>query len=374
MKHTTLNQTHRNQGAKMVEFAGFEMPVQYQEGMLKEHEWVRSGNIGVFDVSHMGQFRIFTKNKDPQSALDLVKFLSSITPTNFSTSTDNLAKYTVLTNEDGGIIDDLIITKINDYEFFIVLNAGCKEKDHQWILKNMPTNLELIELSDRSLIAIQGEVAEQVLSKMLLDSNLSNLPYMNLGFYKTKKHDDVIISRTGYTGEDGFEVSIKNDSVVDFWISLCSDSNVKPIGLGARDSLRLEMGYPLYGHDLDDTTSPIEAGLNWVVSKSNDNFIGAKRILKEKENGVSRKRIGVKLLDRGIAREGTEIRFNGLKIGTLSSGGFSPTLKTSIGQGYFDNNIVKIGDHVTAIVRDREIPALLHSPNFVIAKTKSIKK
>ena len=238
----------------------------------------------------------------------------------------------------------------------------------------MPTNLELIELSDRSLIAIQGEVAEEVLSKMLLDSNLSNLPYMNLGFYKTKKHYDVIISRTGYTGEDGFEVSIKNDSVVDFWISLCSDSNVKPIGLGARDSLRLEMGYPLYGHDLDDTTSPIEAGLNWVVSKSNDNFIGAKRILKEKENGVSRKRIGVKLLDRGIAREGTEIRFNGLKIGTLSSGGFSPTLKTSIGQGYFDNNIVKIGDHVTAIVRDREIPALLHSPNFVIAKTKSIKK
>ena len=374
MKHTTLNQTHRNQGAKMVEFAGFEMPVQYSEGMLKEHEWVRSGNIGVFDVSHLGQFRIFTKNKDPQSALDLVKFLSSITPTNFSASTDNLAKYTVLTNEDGGIIDDLIITKINDYEFFIVLNAGCKEKDHQWILKNMPTNLELIELSDRSLIAIQGEVAEEVLSKMLLESNLSNLPYMNLGFYKTKKHDDVIISRTGYTGEDGFEVSIKNDSVVDFWISLCSDSNVKPIGLGARDSLRLEMGYPLYGHDLDDTTSPIEAGLNWVVSKSNDNFIGAKRILKEKENGVSRKRIGVKLLDRGIAREGTEIRFNGLKIGTLSSGGFSPTLKTSIGQGYFDNNIVKIGDHVTAIVRDREIPALLHSPNFVIAKTKSIKK
>lgn len=374
MKHTTLNQTHRNQGAKMVEFAGFEMPVQYPEGMLKEHEWVRSGKIGVFDVSHMGQFRIFTKNKDPQSALDLVKFLSSITPTNFSTSTDNLAKYTVLTNEKGGIIDDLIITKINDYEFFIVLNAGCKEKDHQWILKNMPANLELVELSDRSLIAIQGEIAEEVLSNMLLDSNLSNLPYMNLGFYKTKMHDDVIVSRTGYTGEDGFEVSIKNDAVVDFWLSICENENVKPIGLGARDSLRLEMGYPLYGHDLDDTTSPIEAGLNWVVSKNNNSFIGSARILKEKENGVARKRIGVKLLERGIAREGTEIRFNGSKIGVLSSGGFSPTLKTSIGQGYFDNNIVKIGDNVTAIVRDREIPALLHSPNFVIAKTKSIKK
>ncbi|MCE2687689.1 MAG: glycine cleavage system aminomethyltransferase GcvT [Rickettsiales bacterium] len=374
MKYTTLNQTHRNQGAKMVEFAGFEMPVQYPEGMLKEHEWVRSGKIGVFDVSHMGQFRIFTKNKDPQSALDLVKFLSSITPTNFSTSTDNLAKYTVLTNEKGGIIDDLIITKINDYEFFIVLNAGCKEKDHQWILKNMPTNLELVELSDRSLIAIQGEIAEEVLSNMLLDSDLSNLPYMNLGFYKTKMHGDVIVSRTGYTGEDGFEVSIKNDAVVDFWISICKYENVKPIGLGARDSLRLEMGYPLYGHDLDDTTSPIEAGLNWVVSKNNNDFIGSARILKEKENGVARKRIGVKLLERGIAREGTEIRFNGSKIGVLSSGGFSPTLKTSIGQGYFDNNIVKIGDDVTAIVRGREIPALLHSPNFVIAKTKSTKK
>ncbi len=374
MKYTTLNQTHRNQGAKMVEFAGFEMPVQYPEGMLKEHEWVRSGKVGVFDVSHMGQFKIFAKDKSSQSALDLARFLSSITPTNFSTSTDNLAKYTVLTNEEGGIIDDLIITKINDHEFFIVLNAGCKEKDHQWILKNIPANLELIELSDRSLIAIQGEIAEEVLLKNLLDADLKNLPYMNLGFYKTRKHEDVIISRTGYTGEDGFEVSIKNDAVVDFWKSLCSDENVKPIGLGARDSLRLEMGYPLYGHDLDDTISPIEAGLNWVVSKNNSDFIGAKRILKEKDSGVTRKRMGVKLLDRGIAREGTEIRFNGSKIGVLSSGGFSPTLKTSIGQGYFDNNLVKIGDNVTAVVRDREIPALLHSPNFVFAKTKSIKK
>jgi aminomethyltransferase len=366
MKVTALNQTHRNQGAKMVEFAGYDMPVQYPDGMLKEHEWTRSGSVGIFDVSHMGQFIA--------EGAEVIKFLSHITPTDFSLSAPNQAKYTVLTNPEGGIIDDLIITKITDTKFFIVLNAGCKEKDEAWIRKNLPAEISFTELADRSLIAVQGDKAEEVLNRFLADGNLAQLPYMNLGTYKLKNSEEIFISRTGYTGEDGFEVSIKNSAAVKFWLDLSAQSEVKPIGLGARDSLRLEMGYPLYGHDLDDTTSPVEAAIGWVVSKSNTSFIGSERILREKLEGAARKRIGVKLLDRGIAREGTEIRKDGKKIGVLSSGGFSPNLKVSIGQGYFDPSVAKVGDQVSAVVRDREIPAVLASPVFVEAKTKSIKK
>ena len=382
MKVTALNATHRAQGAKMVEFAGYDMPVQYSDGMLKEHEWTRSGNVGIFDVSHMGQFiaeggtiRKFLHTGDfIDEPVDVAKFLSHITPTDFSLSTPALAKYTVLTNPEGGIIDDLIITKITDTKFFIVLNAGCKEKDIAWIRKNLWGGISFTELSDRALIAIQGEKAEEVLNRFLASGNLAELPYMNLGTYQFKNGEEVFIGRTGYTGEDGFEVSIKNSAVAQFWLDLSAQSEVKPIGLGARDSLRLEMGYPLYGHDLDDTTSPVEAAIGWVVSKSNTNFIGATRVLKEKTEGAKRKRIGVKLLDRGIAREGTEIRKDGQKIGVLSSGGFSPNLKVSIGQGYFETASAKVGDAVFAVVRDREIPAILTSPVFVEAKTKSVKK
>ena len=382
MKVTALNATHRAQGAKMVEFAGYDMPVQYSDGMLKEHEWTRSGNVGIFDVSHMGQFiveggtiRKFLHNGDfIDEPVDVAKFLSHITPTDFSLSTPALAKYTVLTNPEGGIIDDLIITKITDTKFFIVLNAGCKEKDEAWIRKNLWGGVSFTELSDRALIAIQGEKAEEVLNRFLASGNLAQLPYMNLGTYQFKNGEEVFIGRTGYTGEDGFEVSIKNSAVAQFWLDLSAQSEVKPIGLGARDSLRLEMGYPLYGHDLDDTTSPVEAAIGWVVSKSNTNFIGATRVLKEKTEGAKRKRIGVKLLDRGIAREGTEIRKDGQKIGVLSSGGFSPNLKVSIGQGYFETASAKVGDAVFVVVRDREIPAILTSPVFVEAKTKSVKK
>ena len=365
MKTTILNQIHRSQGGKMVEFAGYDMPVQYPDGMLKEHEWVRGGNVGIFDVSHMGQFFIEGEG--------VAQFLSYITPTDFSMSTPALARYTVLTNEGGGIVDDLIVTKISDTKFFLVLNAGCKEKDEAWIRKHLPANLEFTELKDRSLIAIQGEGAEEVLQRFVDGANLADLPYMNTKTFKFKNGEDTLIGRTGYTGEDGFEVSIRNEAVAQFWLDLSAMAEVKPIGLGARDSLRLEMGYPLYGHDLDDSTSPIEAALGWVVSKSNTGFIGASRILAEKQDGVARKRLGVKLLDRGIAREGTEIRKDGIKVGFLSSGGFSPNLKVSIGQGYFDPSL-KAGDSVTALVRDREIPAIIHSPTFVAARTKAVKK
>lgn len=367
MKTTSLNQTHRDQGGKMVEFAGYDMPVQYKDGMLKEHEWVRSGNVGIFDVSHMGQFMI--------EGAKVAEFLSYITPSNFTISKPALAKYTVLTNPEGGIVDDLIITRLAEEKFFIVLNAACKEKDETWIRKNLPAEIKFEELKNRSLIAIQGEKAEAVLQKLVAEGNLAELPYMNLGEFKLKNGENIFISRTGYTGEDGFEVSISDANAAQFWLDLSAQAEVKPIGLGARDSLRLEMGYPLYGHDLDDTTSPIEAALGWVVSKTNENFIGCERVLKEKNEGtISRKRMGVKLLDRGIAREGAEVRKDGQKIGTLSSGGFSPNLKTSIGQGYFDPKAVTLGDKIAVVVRDREIPAEITGLSLVEARTKSAKK
>ncbi|MCE3255661.1 MAG: Aminomethyltransferase (glycine cleavage system protein) [Rickettsiaceae bacterium] len=366
MKVTALNQTHRDQGAKMVEFAGYDMPVQYPDGMLKEHEWVRGGNVGLFDVSHMGQLIL--------EGAETAKFLSHITPTDFANIPNFLAKYTVLTNENGGIIDDLIITKLSADKFFVVINAGCKEKDIAWIKKNLPSSIKMTILDERSLIAIQGEKAQEVLQSLIAGKNLEDLPYMNMGEFELKSGEKVYISRTGYTGEDGFEVSIVNDKASGFWLKLCENNSVKPIGLGARDSLRLEMGYPLYGHDLDDQTSPIEAALSWVVSKEHKGFIGEKRVLDEKANGVKKKRVGVKLLDRGIAREGSEIRKDGKKIGILSSGGFSPNLKTSIGQGYVESAFAKTGESVAVVVRDREIPAVICSPVFVAAKTKSAKK
>lgn len=365
MKTTPLNQIHKDQKAKMVEFAGYEMPVEYPLGMLKEHEWVRSDNVGLFDVSHMGQITI--------EGAESAEFLSTLTPSNFKIAKNNLAKYTVLTNENGGIIDDLIITKIAEDKFFIVINAGCKEKDIAWIEKNLPSNLTLTRLDDRSLIAIQGLKSEEILQKFIDQGNLSQLPYMNLGEFTLKNSEKVFISRTGYTGEDGFEVSISNENAGKFWLELCQNEFVEPIGLGARDSLRLEMGYPLYGHDLNEETSPVEAGLSWVVSKTNDNFFGSDRIIPEKANGAKIKRVGIKLLERGIAREGAEIEKDGKIIGKLTSGGFSPTLKTSIGQAYLNSDIAVNGNKLNIVVRNRKILAEICSPNFLPARTKSNK-
>lgn len=366
MKQTALNKAHKIQGAKMVEFAGYDMPIQYEQGMLKEHQWVREGNVGIFDVSHMGQFIIEGEN--------CAKFLSTITPSDFLLSKENLAKYTVLTNKEGGIIDDLIITKLSQDKFFIVLNAACKEKDVSWINKNLPSNIKFQELSNRSLIAIQGAKSEEILCK-LINESLQDLNYMNLQNCTLKNNNaEIFVSRTGYTGEDGFEISIDNNSAEKFWLDLSNFSEVKPIGLGARDSLRLEMGYPLYGHDLNDNTTPIEAGLSWVVAKENNSFIGCDKILLQRIKGTQKKRLGVKLLDRGVIREGFNVIKNNQIIGKLTSGGFSPSLKTSIGQGYFDLSQANIGDEVFVEIRNRQIPAQITSPTFLKAKTKSIKK
>ncbi len=365
LKTTPLYESHQALSAKMGAFAGYDMPLYYDEGVLKEHEWVRS-HTGLFDVSHMGQVTI--------EGLGAAEFLERLTPSSFQKKKHGRAQYTVLTNEGGGIIDDLIIARLSDGKFFAVINAGCKEKDIKWIQKNLPDDLKFTHLEDHALLALQGAQAEIALRECF-GIDASDLPYMWIMDTQIEGVGDVFISRLGYTGEDGFELSVPNDSAAMVWKKLLDHNSVKPIGLAARDSLRLEMGYPLYGHDIDSETSPVEADLSWVIGKSNTGFIGAERVLKEKEQGTARRRAGIRLLDKGIAREGAEIRDSkDQKIGGLTSGGFSPVLKESIGQGYIESSLANMGEKIFVNVRGRNIPAEVAAMPFVPAKTKSMKK
>ncbi len=348
MKTTPLHSAHLALNAKMGEFAGYDMPLYYDLGVLKEHEWVRE-HCGVFDVSHMGQVSI--KGKGTQD------FLEKITPSSFQKLIPNKAKYTVFINDQGGIVDDLMATKTGDDEFHLVINAGCKEKDITWITSQLPKGLEFHHFDDWALLALQGKDAESVLREAL-GIDLSAVPYMGLWYQDYK----MFISRLGYTGEDGFEISVPNENVISLWNKLLSDERVKPIGLAARDSLRLEMGYCLYGHDIDDMTTPREADLEWVMSKD--------KISKFPD--PKRKRVGIILTGKGIAREGTEIlNMASEKIGALSSGGFSPTLKQSIGQGYVPVEYTTIGTEIQLKVRGNLIPAKISQMPFLKPKTKA---
>lgn len=365
-KQTPLYQAHLDSGAKMGPFAGYDMPLYYGEGVMAEHEWVRK-NAGIFDVSHMGQVMITGDNA--------MSFVERITPSSFGKLPDGRAKYTVMTNEKGGIIDDLIITRLASDQFFTVINAGCKDKDIAWMREHLPAGVNMDILDDRALIALQGGAAESVM-RDLFGMDLSEIPYMWL--IEATLHDgtDVYVSRLGYTGEDGFEISVPAANAGALWDKLLSHDKVKPIGLAARDSLRLEMGYCLYGHDIDDTTTPVEAGLGWVLGKDNEDFIGAGYVLPHKENGTDRLRVGIRLTDKGVAREGVDILDAGTeeKIGVLTSGGFSPSLKGGIGQGYVLADKAVVGTKVLVNVRGRNIAAEIADMPFIPARTKSMKR
>ncbi len=364
-KTTALHEAHQALGAKMGAFEGYDMPFFYGEGVIREHEWVRN-HAGLFDVSHMGQIVI----EGPGAAA----FLERITPSAFQSKKPGRAQYTVLTNEEGGIIDDLIVTRLSEDQFYAVINAGCKDKDIAWIRQSLPDNLTFTDLEDRAMIALQGPQAEDVL-RDTLNIDTSTLPYMWIMENQTAGEADLFVSRLGYTGEDGFELSVPADKAQEIWGKLMSHDEVKPIGLAARDSLRLEMGYSLYGHDIDESTSPVEANLAWIIGKNNTGFIGAERILRERKEGPVRRRVGVKLLGKGVARGGAEIRnVDDQKVGELTSGGFSPTLKESIGQGYVESSLANIGEKVFVTVRGRNIEAEISAMPFILPKTKSIKK
>jgi len=350
MKNTALTETHEALGAKMVPFAGYNMPVQY-EGINIEHETVRQA-VGVFDVSHMGEFLI-----DGEHALELIQKVSS---NDASKLTIGKAQYSCLPNDDGGIVDDLIIYKIKEEQFLLVVNASNIEKDWNWIQSKNDVGAKIRDLSeDYSLLAIQGPKAIEAMQS-ITSHDLSAIKFYNfvVGDFAGVEH--VIISATGYTGSGGFEIYCKNSDAKQIWDKVFeagADFGIKPIGLAARDTLRLEMGYCLYGNDIDDTTSPIEAGLGWITKFTKD-FTNSEAIKAEKERGIENKLIAFELDERGIPRQGYDIvDHNGNKIGRVTSGTMSPSLGKGIGLGYVPKVFADFHSKINIQIRKKAIPA-----------------
>jgi aminomethyltransferase len=362
LHRTALHAQHVALGAKIVPFAGYDMPVQYPTGVLTEHNWTRQ-QAGLFDVSHMGQCFISAPDFDTACAA-----LEKIVPADLRTLVPGQQRYSQLLNEAGGILDDLMITRSasKDTGFYVVVNAGRKLGDYAHLIANLPVVVELKIWERQSLLALQGPKAEAVLSA--LDARANDLAFMHsaqLSLGDVAAH----VSRSGYTGEDGFEISVRSEDVVKLWQILLANDAVKPIGLGARDSLRLEGGLCLYGHDIDETTSPNEAGLMWSIAKrrrEEGGFIGASRVQSEIRNGTKRLRVGIKPEGRAPAREGTIIQnAAGREIGKITSGGFGPTVNGPVAMGYVETEYATVGTPLLLIVRDKALPASVIKLPFV---------
>jgi aminomethyltransferase len=352
MKNTALTHIHEALGAKIVPFAGYNMPVQY-EGVNIEHKTVRN-DLGVFDVSHMGEFLLTGSN-----ALALIQKVCSNDATKLF---DGKAQYSCLPNEKGGIVDDLIIYRLNEEKFVLVVNASNIQKDWDWITAHNDVNAEMKNLSDNySLLAIQGPKASKAMQ------SLTSVDLEQMGYYTFKVGDfagieHVMISATGYTGSGGFEVYCKNDEVEQVWNQIMKAGKaygIKPIGLAARDTLRLEMGFCLYGNDINDTTSPIEAGLSWIT-KFNKEFTNSSALQKQKEQGTSRKLVAFELDVKGVPRHDYDIvDDNGNTIGVVTSGTMSPSLKKGIGLGYVPIDFSKPGSKINIQIRKNKVPATI---------------
>ncbi len=351
-KQVPLNDLHEKLGAKMVPFAGYNMPVRYSSD-IEEHMTVRNG-VGVFDVSHMGEFKV----EGPQ-ALDLIQ---RITSNDASKLVDGQAQYTCLPNEQGGIVDDLIVYRIKENDYFIVVNASNIEKDWNWFSKYNTKGATLKNLSDdMCLFAVQGPKAVTVLQK-LTKTDLSTIKYYHFAIGEFAGVDGVIMSNTGYTGAGGFEIYVNNKDGEKIWNAIFEagkDENIKPIGLGARDTLRLEMGFCLYGNDIDDTTSPMEAGLSWIT-KFTKEFTNSANLKKQKEDGVKKKLIGFKMIDKGIPRHDYLLKdIAGNIIGKVTSGTQSPMLSIGIGLGYITTEFSAPGSEIFVDIRGKVLKAVV---------------
>lgn len=350
MKNTALTHIHEGLGAKMVPFAGYNMPVSY-EGVNIEHETVRNG-VGVFDVSHMGEFLISGEN-----ALALIQ---KVTSNDASTLEIGKAQYSCLPNNDGGIVDDLIVYKIKDEQYLLVVNASNIDKDWDWISSHNTFGAEMKNLSDNySLLAIQGPKAVEAMQS-LTSVDLATIKYYHFEVADFAGIEHVIISATGYTGSGGFEIYCKNSEVEQVWNKVFEAGaafGIKPIGLAARDTLRLEMGFCLYGNDINDTTSPLEAGLGWIT-KFTKEFTNSENLKAQKEAGVSRKLVGFELIDRGIPRHDYEIvDAEGNNIGIVTSGTQAPSLGKAIGMGYVKTEFAAADSEIYILIRDKKIAA-----------------
>ena len=359
MKTTPFTAVHKAQGAKMHEFAGFEMPIEYT-GIIDEHLTVYQG-VGVFDVSHMGEFWV----KGPQA----LNFIQQITSNDASTLTIGKAQYTCFPNDKGGIVDDLLVYYYAEEKYLLVVNAGNIAKDWDWCNAHNPMGAILENASDQmGQLAIQGPKAQAVLQK-LTTVDLASIPYYAFTTGSFAGCDSVIISNTGYTGAGGFELYFYPQDGMKIWDAIFeagAAEGIKPIGLGARDTLRLEMGYCLYGNDLDDTTSPIEAGLGWITKLvEGKNFPSRDIIEKQKTVGITRKLCAFELTEKGIPRHGYIIvDANGDSIGVVTSGTISPTLKKGIGMGYVLPAFAKAGTEICIQVRNKNLKAVVVKPPF----------
>lgn len=358
LKRTPLHDLHVSLGGKMVPFAGFEMPVQYG-GLIQEHLAVRNG-VGVFDVSHMGEFVV-----RGEKALDLLQL---VTTNDVAALHDGKVQYSCLTNDRGGIVDDLLVYRRSATEYFLVVNASNIQKDWDWLTRHNTVGAELQNLSDGlCLFAVQGPKALPTLQK-LTDLDLSGMAYYTFAVGAVAGVPDVLVSATGYTGAGGFEVYVPNEHAGTVWKAIFeagAEFGIVPAGLGARDTLRTEMGYCLYGHDIDDTTSPIEAGLGWIT-KFTKNFIYSDFHRQLKENGVARKLVGFEMVDRGIPRQHYEIMdATGNIVGEVTSGTQSPSLGKGIGMGYVQVGFSKPGTEIYVNIRNKYLKAVVVKMPFV---------
>ena len=351
-RRTQIYEIHRKT-AKLTVFAGFEMPIYYKD-ITPEHLAVRN-SVGVFDISHMGRVLV--------TGIDVERFLNYVITNDVSTLQPNVAQYSVMCNENGGIIDDFVVYRLEDEKFLVVFNASNREKDYNWLVKNAKGfNVKIEEISDNvAMFAVQGPKAEKTLRKIATE-DLSKI-----GRFKCEPSKlagvEVFLSRTGYTGEDGFEVFVWNasiakpDNAMRLWKAILEAGKtlgIEPCGLGARDTLRLEAGLCLYGNDIDETTTPLEAALGFVVKLQKDRFVGKEVLLKQKAEGVKRKRVGITMTDLGIPRQGFEIRAeSGERIGRMTSGTFSPLLNFGIGMGYVQTPHAQEGNIVNVIIRNK---------------------
>lgn len=357
LKNTPLTSVHEAAGARMVPFAGYLMPVQYS-GIIPEHRAVRT-SVGIFDLSHMGEFEV----RGP----GMLEFLERMTTNDVGSLQTYQCQYTVMMNESGGIVDDLLIYHLPEGAMLVV-NAANIDKDFAWLQKHCPPGVQLTNRSDEiALIAIQGPKAQSVVSR-LIECDLDEIAYYHAAEGTVNGHR-IIFSRTGYTGEDGFEIYVPNDLAQSCWeaaMEVGEEFGITPIGLGARDTLRLEMKFALYGNDIDDTTNPIEAGLGWVVKADKpQDFIGKSHVTAIKQAGPKQKLVAFVMDENAIPRSHCEIRVNGSRVGEVTSGTHSPSLDKGIGLGYIETAHSKIGTKIEIAIRDKSVPATIVKPPFV---------
>ncbi|MBI2619157.1 MAG: glycine cleavage system aminomethyltransferase GcvT [Ignavibacteriales bacterium] len=359
MKRTPFYEIHRSLGARLIEFGGYEMPVQYPSGIVQEHLKVRE-SVGVFDVSHMGEFEV--RGRDAQA------FLQRMTVNDVSKLSEGKAQYSAMCYDDGGIVDDLLVYHCGD-SYMLVVNASNRAKDFEWLSMHITGDVTVNDSSDRTaLLAVQGPKAPATLQK-LTKRVLSAIQYYRF-VRDSLANVDMMISRTGYTGEVGFELYFEADpkKASEVWNAIFEagrEFDIAPVGLGARDTLRLEMGYCLYGNDIDQTTHPLEAGLGWITKIDKGEFVGRPALVAATNKGLARKLVGFTLPDRNLARHGYELKKNGKSIGQVTSGTFSPTLQKGVGLGFVSPDSAMPGTVLTVDIRGKEIPATVVSLPFV---------